>query len=146
MNGWDDPATARAYQEFETRHTRYALANRALARHAELRPGLAVLDLAAGCGGTVAAILPALGATGRMDAVEPAHAMAALGRRRFAADARVRWLDALDAAGSGYARITCGAAIWQWPNLDQLFAQLAARLAPGGALVFNIPAAYLGRA
>lgn len=64
MSGWDDADTARAYQQFESRHGRYRLANRALARHAELRPGLTVLDLAAGSGGTVAALLLELGEVG----------------------------------------------------------------------------------
>ncbi|MBL8472566.1 MAG: phytanoyl-CoA dioxygenase family protein [Rhodocyclaceae bacterium] len=145
MSGWDDADTARTYQQFDSRHGRYRLANRALARHAELRPGLTVLDLAAGSGGTVAALLPELGEVGRVDALEPARAMADLGRKRHAAEGRLRWLDSMDAAAASYERVTCGAAIWQWDDLAALFAELAQRLAPGGALVFNIPAAYLGR-
>lgn len=145
VSGWDDDATALAYRAFEQAHSRYALANRALARHAELRPGLRVLDLAAGTGGTVAALLPALGRSGRVDAVEPARAMARLGAQRLGADARVRWLRSLEQAGQEYDRITCGAALWQWPDPAALLGALAERLAPGGALVFDVPAAYLGR-
>lgn len=145
MSGWDDDATALAYRAFEQAHPRYALANRALARHAELRPGLRVLDLAAGTGGTVAEMLPALGATGRVDAVESAQAMARRGAQRLGHDARVRWLPSLEQAGQGYDRITCGAALWQWPDPAALLGVLAERLAPGGALVFDVLAAYLGR-
>jgi len=142
--GWDDEAAALAYRAFELRHPRYALANRALARHAQAHPGLRVLDLAAGTGGTVAALLPALGPAGRVDAVESSPPMARLGARRLAADPRVRWLASLDQAAHGYDRITCGAAFWQWPDSETLIGELAQRLAPGGALVFNVPAAYLG--
>jgi hypothetical protein len=43
-------------------------------------------------------------------------------------------------------RVVCGAAIWQVDDLPTLLGQLAALLRPGGGLVFNIPAAYLGHA
>lgn len=150
--GWDDPATARAYRAFEQRHSRYRRANEALARQAALKPGLGVLDLAAGTGGTTAALLPALGPEGRVEAVERAAAMAAAGRERLGPDPRVRWhrsLAAMDRALGRpgpvrFDRIVCGAAIWQWLGLPALLRRLAQRLAPGGALVFTIPAAYLG--
>jgi ubiquinone/menaquinone biosynthesis C-methylase UbiE len=79
MTGWDHPDTVRYYEAFNRRHTRYRTANRALVRHAQLRPGLRVLDFAAGTGGTPAAALDVLGADGRVDCVEPAQAMRAAG-------------------------------------------------------------------
>jgi SAM-dependent methyltransferase len=143
---WDDPLTARRYRVFERRHSRYRRANEALAAHAALAPGLRVLDLAAGTGGTTAALLPALGPAGRVDCVEPAAAMAAAGRARLGDDDRVRWHASLAACeGERYDRIVCGAAIWQWPRWPALLRRLAARLAPGGALVFDVPAAYVGQ-
>ncbi len=145
MIGWDDPAVARHYLAFERHHARYRLANRALVRHAFLVPGLRVLDLAAGTGGTTAAMLAMLGSQGRVDAVEPADAMRNVGQRRLGADKRVSWLVTLAEARGPYERIVCGAAIWQMDDLPALLGQLAALLRPGGALVFNIPAAYLGR-
>jgi len=143
--GWDDPATAARYRHFEQRHGRYRHANSALARHAALRPGLKVLDLAAGTGGTTLALLPSLGPQGEVHCVEPAAEMARAGRLRLGDDGRVRWLTTLDAADTDYDRIVCGAAMWQWHALPPLLLDLAARLKPGGALVFNVPAAYLGQ-
>lgn len=142
MTGWDHPDTVRYYEAFNRRHTRYRTANRALVRHAQLRPGMRVLDFAAGTGGTTAAALDVLGADGRVDCVEPARAMRAAGMQKF--DARVRWFADLGSAGTGYERILCGAAIWQVPALAACIEELAARLAPGGALCFDIPAAYAG--
>jgi len=145
-SGWDDADTARLYRAFEDRHRRYRRANQALAKQAMLRPGLRVLDLAAGTGGTTAALLPLLGAADRIDCVEPARAMADAGRERLGAEDRVHWhpsLRHLD-RDAEFDRIVCGAAIWQWADLAALFRNLARRLAPGGALVFNVPAAYLG--
>lgn len=142
MTGWDHPDTVRYYEAFNRRHTRYRTANRALVRHAQLRPGLRVLDFAAGTGGTTAAALDTLGADGRVDCVEPSHAMRGAGMPKF--DARVRWFADLESAGAGYDRILCGAAIWQVPNIAACIHALAERLAPGGALCFNIPAAYAG--
>jgi SAM-dependent methyltransferase len=142
--GWHDPATARWYCAFERRHGRYRHASQALARHAALAPGLRVLDLAAGTGATAVALLPALGEPPRLDCVEPSEAMREAGQARLGARTGLRWLASLDAAEAAYDRIVCSAAIWQWPDLREVLHELAARLAPGGALVFNIPAAYLG--
>jgi len=144
MTGWDHADTVRYYEAFNRRHTRYRTANRALVRHAQLRPGLRVLDFAAGTGGTTAAALDILGADGRVDCVEPAQAMRTAGMQKF--DARVRWFADLESAGTGYERILCGAAIWQVPNVAACIRALAERLAPGGALCFDIPAAYAGEA
>lgn len=145
--GWDDPFTARRYRAFERRHGRYRRANEALAAQAALQPGLRVLDLAAGTGGTAAALLPALGPEGHIDCIEPAGAMAAAGRVRIGAEPRVAWHRSLAALGAArFDRIVCGAAIWQWPDLPALLRRLARRLEPGGALVFDMPAAYLGHA
>lgn len=144
MIGWDHPDTARYYSAFERRHRRYRSANRALVQQASLRPGQRVLDFAAGSGGTTAEILPLIGKDGRVDCVEPAAAMRATGEPRF--DARVRWLAGLPDRQETYDRILCGAAIWQMPDLGQCLEDFAARLAPGGALSFNIPAGYLGLA
>ena len=145
--GWDDPLTARLYRNFENKHGRYRRANQALVRNAAPKPGLRVLDLAAGTGGTTAALLPSLGDAARVDCIEPAGAMADAGRERLGLDARVRWLRSLNdiEAGTWYDRIVCGAALWQWPDLRRLIKRLAQLLAPGGALVFDIPAAYLGQ-
>lgn len=143
---WRDPRTAQAYSEFERRHARYRRANAALARHAALAPGQRVLDLAAGTGGTTAALLRRLGPDAHIDCVEPSPVMAAEGRTRFASDARVQWHRSLRELGGDarFDRIVCGAAIWQWPDVPALLRRLSRRLQPGGALVFNIPAAYLG--
>ncbi len=145
MTGWNHPDTARWYRTFEETHGRYRLANAALVRHAALQPGQRVLDLAAGTGGTTSALLPRLGAQGRVDCVEVAAAMRHAGTQRIGPDPRVRWLSRLAQAQGPYDRIVCGAALWQMPELPQLLRRLAHRLAPGGAMCFNVPAAYLGR-
>ena len=142
MIGWDHPDTVRYYEAFNRRHNRYRRSNRALVRHAQLRPGMRVLDFAAGTGGTTAAALDVLGTDGRVDCVEPAQAMRAAGMQKF--DARVRWFADLESAGTAYERILCGAAIWQVPDLAACIRALAVRLAAGGALCFNVPAAYAG--
>ena len=143
MTGWDHPDTVRYYEAFNRSHSRYRTANRALVRHAQLRPGMRVLDFAAGTGGTTAAALDVLGAEGRVDCVEPARAMREAGMRKF--DDRVRWFADLESAGTGYERILCGAAIWQVPDVTACIRSLAQRLAPGGALCFDVPAAYVGQ-
>jgi len=143
MTGWDDPTTAAYYEAFCERHDRYAQANRDLVAKAELAPGLAVLDLGAGTGGTLQLLLPALGDAGTVLCVEPAQAMRAVGMSRVQAP-RVRWQESLPTGEAGFDRIVCSAALWQLCPLDETFRRLRALLRPGGILCFNIPAQYLG--
>ena len=141
--GWDDARTARAYERFCTRHPRYREANDALAAHAALEPGQRVLDVAAGTGRTAEAVLPHIGTRGSVLSFEPARAMRDLGARRVR-DPRVAWTGELpDAEAARFDRVVCSAGIWQMLPLHSALGKLAALLAPGGALVFNIPAQYL---
>lgn len=140
---WDDPWTAYFYEQFCRNHHRYQLANEALIRYAALAPGQRVLDFAAGTGRTAETALPLVGEDGHILCLEPAAAMRARGRARLV-DPRVQWAKSCPAEWL-FDRILCGAAIWQVDSLEETIAWLTARLSPGGALSFNIPALYLGR-
>jgi SAM-dependent methyltransferase len=146
MTGWDHPATAEAYERFCRSHARYRRANDVLVREAGIMPGMAVLDFGAGTGRTASAALPRLGPDGTIVCVEPAAAMRAAGVRRLR-DARVAWRADLpnpSEAGAGFDRVLAGAVVWQLDALDDWIHRLTALLRPGGALVFDIPALYLG--
>jgi SAM-dependent methyltransferase len=114
-------------------------------------PGLRVLDFGAGSGRTTSAALPRLGRDGTVVCVEPAAAMRAIGRRRIR-DSRVTWLADLPNASTPeegahartFDRVLAGAVIWQLDPLDEWIRRLASLLRPGGALVFDVPALYLG--
>ncbi|MCC6850403.1 MAG: methyltransferase domain-containing protein [Deltaproteobacteria bacterium] len=140
---WDDAETARAYQAFTARHDRYRTANAALVRAARIAPSHRVLDVGAGIGGTAAAALARLGGSGRVVCVEPSAAMRRLGRAEVA-DPRVVWRARVPRPAPAFDRVLCGASIWLMGALDATIARLAARLAPGGALAFDVPAAYVG--
>jgi SAM-dependent methyltransferase len=142
-HGWDDARTVNAYEAFGDRHARYRIANEVLVAHARLSSGHRVLDVGAGLGGTAEAALPTLGPTGRIVCVEPAAAMRERGRERVA-DPRVEWRESVPRGP--FDRILSGAAIWQMLPLPETIADLAAQLRPEGALAFNVPSAYLGRA
>jgi SAM-dependent methyltransferase len=141
--GWDHPETARAYRRFHRRSDRYRKANRALVNEACLRPGLHLLDLGAGAGGTAVAALPHLGEHDRILCVEPAAAMRRLGRATLR-DERVGWASECPAARARFDRVLCGAAMWQMNPLERTFSLVHALLRPGGCLAFNVPALYLG--
>jgi SAM-dependent methyltransferase len=140
--GWNDPRTAEAYEAFCVRHGRYREANATLVAHAALEPASRVLDLGAGTGRTAEAALERLGEAGRILCVEPARAMRAAGEARLS-DPRVEWTDALPRSGS-FERILLGAAVWQLLPLEATLARLRALVSCGGALVFDVPALYLG--
>jgi SAM-dependent methyltransferase len=148
MIGWDHPATAERYERFCRRHARYRRANDMLVREAAIEPGLRVLDFGAGSGRTASAVLPQLGSGGTVVCVEPAAAMRAAGRRRLR-DPRVTWrADLPDAStpGDRFDRVLAGAMIWQLDPLDGWIRRLASLLQPRGALIFDVPALYLGEA
>ena len=140
---WNDLATARAYEAFNERHTRYIEANRELVERAGIAAGHCVLDFAAGTGRTAEAALRRLGEDDRVVCVEPSEAMRRLGQERLQ-DERVCWRDELPEDEREFDRVLCGAAIWQCLPLIDSLPRLAKSLAPGGALCFNIPAAYVG--
>jgi SAM-dependent methyltransferase len=136
---WDDPATARFYEEFDRRHDRYRRMNAELVRQARLEQGMRVLDVGAALGGTARAALPLLGPKGRVLCVEPSAAMQERGLR----DLRVEWMPELP-TGQLFDRVLCGASIWLLGPLREAVPRLEALVAPGGALAFAIPALYLG--
>jgi SAM-dependent methyltransferase len=140
--GWDDPATARAYEEFDRRHDRYRRANAELVAHAALEPDARVLDVGAGLGGTARAALELLGSDGSIVCYEPAAAMRSRGRELFR-DPRVEWVGELPAGP--FDRVLAGAALWQLSPLGTELRRLARLLREGGALVFTVPSVYLGR-
>jgi SAM-dependent methyltransferase len=144
--GWDHPATAERYERFCRRHSRYRRANDVLVREAAIVPGLRVLDVGAGTGRTASAVLPRLGCAGSVVCVEPAAAMRAVGCQRLR-DSRVTWradLPALSTPGRRFDRVLAGAVIWQLGSFDEWIPRLASLLGSGGALVFDVPALYLG--
>lgn len=142
MSGWDDRVTAGYYEAFCRSFSRYAIANRALVKHAQLAEGQRVLDVGAGTGRTTEMILGAVGESGSVVAVEPAGAMRRVGQRRLA-DERVVWRGAMPGRREHFDRILCGAGIWQFRSLEETVRDWAGRLVPGGALAFNMPALYL---
>lgn len=142
MSGWDDPETAGWYEAFCRRHSRYLRGNRELIAHAQIAPGMRILDVAAGTGRTAEAALQSLGESGRVLCFEPSAPMRSAGMRRIT-DTRVRWSAVLPDATESFDRILCGASIWLLDPLPQTFLIMAGLLCPGGALCFNIPALYL---
>ena len=129
--------TPRATTRRSTAGTALSPANGALVRARGTAPGQRVLDFAAGPGAPRVA-LDVLGRRPRR--LRRARARdARSGNAEF--DSRVRWIADFTRRHE-YDRILCGAAIWQMPDLDACIEALAQRLAPGGALSFNIPAAY----
>jgi SAM-dependent methyltransferase len=143
MTGWDNPKTVRYYEAFCRRHDRYATANRDLISKAELFPGLSILDLGAGTGGTLQMLLPCIGDSGTVLCIAPAQAMREAGMS-LQPDSRVSWQGSLPDGNACFDRIICSAALWQMLPLDKTFLRLRALLRTEGLLCFNIPAQYLG--
>lgn len=141
-DAWSWTDTAKIYAAFSERHDRYQQANAALVHHACMESDLRVLDFAAGTGQTARCVLDMLHDKGRILCCEPSSAMRAEGERGLS-DPRVSWA-ADPPSQERFDRVLCGAGIWQCQPLNEAIASLADLLDIGGALCFNIPAAYLG--
>ena len=137
MSLWEHPLTPPAYQRFERQWGRYAAMNRALAASLALEAGHTVLDVGAGTGETARALLGE--APVAITAVEPSDAMWQSAGLDLA---RARQL--ADVGEARFDRVVAGACAWLLGPLPQALEPLVARVAPGGALSFAIPAAYVG--
>jgi len=136
--GWDHPETAHAYETFCQRHNRYQTANQALIAAAMLLPGHRILDVAAGTGRTASLACETMGSC-EMVCLEPALAMREIGQARLP---QARWV-AEWPRDEKFDRILCGAAIWQFFPLQDVFTHIFSALREGGAFAFNIPIQYL---
>jgi SAM-dependent methyltransferase len=132
MTGWEDPATPRYYEAFDTAHDRYRRVNTALVREAGVRPGMRVLDVGAGLGGTAREAI-AVGAA--VVCFEPAPPMLERGRQLVPG---ATWVAELP--GEQFDRVLCGSSIWLLGPLDDAIP----RLSQLGPLAFAVPALYLG--
>lgn len=140
MSDWDRADTVAQWLSFGQRFDRYHVVNAALAEHARLGSARTVLDVGAGTGGTIRALLPLLAQDARALCVEPADAMRSAAA---VADPRVRW--AAELPDRRFDRVVCGASMWLMGPLAEAAARLRAHLEPGGALIFAIPSSYLGQ-
>jgi SAM-dependent methyltransferase len=147
IDGWDDLVTAESYAMHVDRWSVYRSLNKRLAEIAlcdlRVEGDLRVLDLACGTGATLEALLQGLPFESEILAVDAAAAMVEYAEQRLP-DPRVSWrvqrAEALLQQPVGpFDLISCGAAFW---HLDSCVHQpLIDCLAPGGRLVFNLPAA-----
>lgn len=144
LKQWDNARAAKLYDEFNRRHDRYRAASAYLVEQSLLATAVRVLDFGAGTGVTAQAALEKMAAGSRLICFEPAEAMRAVGRANVN-DPRVQWVSKLNATDQ-FDCVLCSATIWQIEPLEDALDQLISRVAPGGALSFNIPAAYLGQA
>lgn len=144
--GWDHPDTARYYGRFQRNFARYRIANRMLAEHAALRPGMRVLDIAAGDGATTRAALECMNDDAYIVCFEPAAAMRALGQRTMMGR-RATWVAVWPATPDSdppFDRVLCGAAFWQLDPPAAALHRIHALLRPGGRFCFTVPCLYLG--
>ena len=144
LRHWDSARAAELYDEFNRRHDRYSAASAYLVEQSPLANAAHVLDFGAGTGVTAQAALVTLRSDARLVCFEPAEAMRAVGRANVQ-DSRVQWVSELSDTEQ-FDCVLCSATIWQIEPLEDALDQLVSRVAPGGAMSFNIPAAYLGEA
>ncbi|MBE1536880.1 class I SAM-dependent methyltransferase [Actinomadura algeriensis] len=100
-------------------------------------PGERVLDACCGAGASAIAAGRAVGATGRVDALDLADGLVELGRRRAAAErldqVRFQVADVTEwSAPRPYDLVLCGYGIFFLPDMDASARRLAGLLRPGG--------------
>jgi SAM-dependent methyltransferase len=146
---WLEEETARRYKEFTQQTTMYQELSRVMVQLAQLEPGMRVLDVGCGTGVTTQAVLPALGDTGHIYAVDISGPMLAVAQAQVLSE-RVTFIQA-DAAAIGELpdqavdRIVCNSVFWQFRHKPQVLAELRRLLTPQGRFVFNVPEPYFIR-
>ena len=151
VSPWAGWVNAETYDLFVREQPIYRWLNRRLVALADVRAAHRVLDLACGTGATALACLAVLPAEGELVGVDASEAMVQVARTRVL-DRRARFAVAaaseLTAAvgeppGAAFDRVVSNAAFWQFPDPAAVLAAVAAVLAPGGLLAFNVPASRL---
>ncbi|MFC5188046.1 class I SAM-dependent methyltransferase [Actinomadura harenae] len=146
--GWDEDATAEAYNAFCRTYPMYASTSRDLASRAQLAEAGLVVDLCGGVGTTASAILDLVPARTRVVSIDNAAAMQRVGRRTLT-DTRLTWIACLaerlvdHLPAGGVDAVVCNSAIWK-TDASAVFAGVARTLRPGGRFVFNIGGGFAG--
>ncbi|MCU0225164.1 MAG: class I SAM-dependent methyltransferase [Acidobacteria bacterium] len=145
-DSWDDPAGAEAYAEAVREGSLYrALAARLVEALAPSGGGL-WLDLATGSGIVAERLSARLGPVAAIVGADRSRAMLEVARRALPlVEAAFVRADpaALPLAAGSVRGAACSAALWHFPALGAVFAELARVLEPGARFAFNAPAAQL---
>ncbi|MET9374060.1 class I SAM-dependent methyltransferase [Streptomyces sp. NPDC002992] len=148
LTGWDENATAEAYEAFTRAHPMYNATSVDLAARAGLADAALVVDLCGGAGATARAILGMVPDRARVVSVDNAGAMQRVGRRALS-DPRLSWITAPaeqlaeHVPAGGVDAVVCNSAIWK-TDTPAVFAAVARVLRPGGRFVFNIGGGFAG--
>ncbi|MCG3209934.1 MAG: Ubiquinone/menaquinone biosynthesis C-methyltransferase UbiE [Anaerolineae bacterium] len=143
---WLEEETARRYQLFTQKTGMYQELSAEMVRLAQLRPGQRVLDVGCGTGVTTHFVLPKIGPTGCVIALDVSAPMLAVARQQISAP-NVTFVAADAAEAAGYVsppvdRIVCNSVFWQFRHKVEVLAALRQVLSPDGLLLFNAPEPY----
>jgi ubiquinone/menaquinone biosynthesis C-methylase UbiE len=111
---------------------------------AALTGGESVLDACCGAGASALPAARAVGAAGRVDAVDLADGLLAIGERRAREEglANIRFhrheVTSWSVPGSGYDVVQCGLGVFFFPDMDRDSAALTRMLRPGGRFVVTV--------
>lgn len=107
---------------------------------AKVRPGERVLDVCCGAGSSAIPAARAVGAAGRVDAVDLADRLLEQGRARAADLPQLTFThaDATQWATTGYDVVQCVFGVFFLPDMDAACARLASLAKPGGRFVATV--------
>lgn len=134
------------YHQIASQMALYRESNRRLCELAELRPGMTVVDLAAGTGLTSLAALEQVPEGLNLIAVDASPSMLDEARRNLGD--RVQAYHVADAAeGAGLIetkvdRLLCNMSLWTFPNPEGVLASWREKIKPTGRLCFNLFGTY----
>lgn len=139
---WDTQENAEAYDNYARNFPMYQETSADLVEIAGLKPGMKVIDLAAGTGATTQAILAKIGDQGKVMAVDQADEMLKKAQEKFGGKnvgfivAEAESLDQV--IQEPVDGVICNSAFWQM-KAPETFQAIARVLKPGGIFAFNLP-------
>ncbi len=158
INEWQGDETAAAWQKhFPMMRTQLAAVTQALVDAAEVKPGMAILDLASGVGEPSLSLAKAAGPNGSVTATDFSSAMLSALRHNAEAEGltnlKTETADAheLPFGDAAFDRVTSRFGVMFFGEVDRALAEVRRVLKPGGKMAFLVwgapaPGTYFGTA
>ncbi|WKZ26627.1 MAG: class I SAM-dependent methyltransferase [Candidatus Paceibacterota bacterium] len=140
---WNTKENANAYDKYATGFSMYKNTSRDLVKISDVKPGMTIIDLAAGTGATTQEIINAVGDNVRIIAIDQAEAMVKKAQEKFKNRKNMKFIVAeaenlCKVVKEPVDVVICNSAFWQM-RIKTTFRNISDILKDDGLFAFNLP-------